>query len=225
MKRLKLLTFAKDCNTFAFARKNGSKTVLQVLVLLSFGFLAFPSFACSCFRGSLESSFANAEVVIEAKKRPGTTRYDNRETFDGIDEMEKITTQDRVSLVDVFKVWKGESTDAMTIRSGGENTCGYLIPEDQPVILFASFLDETTTVEGSEDSVPEKVERPLYTWYCSDNVELRDDAASQSIEQKLDRLQQKAAEAHKTKKHRAVLRERIREILKSVEDQPSHSVK
>lgn len=89
------------------------------------------------------------------------------------------------------------------------------------MILFASYGKRTTSDKSPEKAAQEKELPPLYTWYCLDNVELGDDAPSQRIEQKLDRLQEKAEEAHKTPKHRKVLRERIRDILTSVDDQPS----
>ena len=89
------------------------------------------------------------------------------------------------------------------------------------MVLFASYGKRTTSDTNAKEAIQEKEQPPLYTWYCSDNVELSDDASSQRIEQKLDRLQEKATEAHQTQKHGKVLRERIREILKSVDDQPS----
>lgn len=190
---------------------------LKISVLVVVGFLTVPTLACSCFWGSLESSFASADVVVEAKLRSGTEHFVNREISNNLGKTEALLGPDRVSVVDVSKVWKGEDTDSLTIHSQTGYSCGYSIPEDKTMILFASFKIRSTTDENSGEAIPRVVKPLLYTGYCSDNVKLSDDASSQNIQQKLDRLQQKAEEAHKTQKHRKVLRERIREILKSAD--------
>lgn len=202
-----------DCDDFATLRFSRTTTFLKILVLVLIGVLSLPSLASRCFWGSLEASFSKADVVIKAKLRPGTTHIVSQESI--------LSTHEKVSVVDVLKVWKGESTDTLTIHSETGHTAGYTIPENKTMILFASYGKRTTTDKDSEEASQKQERPPLYTWHCSDNVELRDDASSRNIEQKLDRLQQKAEEAQTTKKHRKVLRERIREILKHVDDQPS----
>ena len=202
-----------DCDDLGALRFSHTTTVLKILVVVLIGVLALPSLASRCIWGSLEASFSRADVVVKARLLPGTTHIVSRESI--------LSSHEKVSVVDVLKIWKGESTDTLTIRSETGHTGGYTIPDNKTVILFASFRKRSTTDQNSEEATLEEEKSLLYTWHCSDNVILSDDASSRNIEQKLDRLQQKAEEAHKTQKHRKVLRERIREILKHVDDQPS----
>ena len=225
MKCCRVIDRQNNRDDFATAWFSVSTTSLQILVLVLIGVLALPSFATRCFWGSLEESFSKADVVVKARLRPGASHFLSRENSQQFGESEQHTTLERVAVVNVLKVWKGESTDTLTIHSETGHTAGYTIPENKTVILFASYGKRTTTDQDPEEASQENERPPLYTWYCSDNVELTDDVPSQSIEQKLDRLRRKAEEAHTGHGYREVLRERIREILKSVEDQPSHSVK
>ena len=184
-------------------RTNLPVWLVRWTVLVLFGILTSPAFACSCIWTSLEKSFHESDVVIEAKLRPGSATYTDSKQFGGLD---------RVVDVDVLRVWKGKQTDALSIRTWASTTCGYSFKKNMHIVVFASYERPQQATGDAEASEQGKDQPPLYTGYCSNNKVLSDDSQSASIVSKLDQLKDAAARSTETKKL-SELRQKVRKIL------------